>query len=587
MMPAVTKQWKLASNDPDRAAALARAAGISAVVAQLLLNRGIRDASSAKLFLESPMNSLHSPHLIPGVVEAAERIVETCRQGKKICIYGDYDVDGTTGTSILLGILKLLGSEPTFYVPNRVQEGYGVNQEAIRTLAEEGVQLIVTVDCGITAVKEAEEAKRLGVELIITDHHELKDILPAATVLVHPRLPGSTYPHDGLSGAGVAFKLAWAIAQKWSGAERVNPEFRELLLDNLVLGALGLVADVMPLRDENRAFVRHGLDRLRKKPSIGQKALITVAGLTEAKAIRAEDIGFKLGPRLNAAGRLECARLVVELLTTHNAIRAREIAEYLEDLNSKRQSMERKITTQAKQMIEESSYQDAAGIVVSSAEWHQGVVGIVASRIVDTYARPTLVIAEKGDNEPASGSGRSVPGLPLHEILKSCDAELLSHGGHGAAVGFKVLPDRIPALRELFIKAAGQHFRGVMPTPTLELEAEVPLSSLSFGLLKELDQLEPYGTANPRPKFLAAGLTVDGAPRRMGKEERHLNFRVKQGNTTIRAVAFGMADRLDELMSANGECCLAFTPKVNDWNGAHRIEIEVNDIQAGPSPKLV
>ena len=585
-MPAVIKSWNLLAHDSQAVADLARSLRISPVVAQLLVNRRITDHAAARLFLDSPMTALHAPQLLPGIDAAADFVARAVADGRKICIYGDYDVDGTTGTAILLKLFRLLGAKAEFYVPNRIDEGYGLNCDAIRELAGTGVELIITVDCGIASLEEAEEAQRLNLALIITDHHVMKERLPVADVLVHPQLPGSTYPHDGLSGAGVAFKLAWAIAQRASGSEKVAPKFRDFLLDTLGLAAMGIVADVVPLLDENRVFVRHGLERITKHPSPGLKALIEAAGLKPNVALKAEDIGFKLGPRLNAAGRLECARLVVELLTTDNPIRARELAEYLENLNTQRQGLERRITQQAKDIIEAQGYHHDAGLVVSAPEWHAGVVGIVASRLVDHYGKPTLVIAEKEDGSPSTGSGRSVAGFPLHLALQACGSELITHGGHAAAAGFKVLPVNIDALRAKFSSYVSEHFNGQLPKPILRLEAEVPLSALTFSLLKDLDRLEPYGAENPRPRFLATGLKVEGTPRRIGKEERHLSFRIRQGDTLMRAVAFGMGDRLEELMSENGNCCLVFTPKLNEWNGQRTVEMEVNDLRAGLDPQL-
>lgn len=585
-MPPASKTWHLLPHDQAGAARLAAAADVSPVVAQLLLNRGIADAAAARLFLDAPLAGLHPPQLLPGVEEAADRLVRAVSDGRRVCVYGDYDVDGTTGTAVLLGVLRMLGADPDFYVPNRMDEGYGLNAAAVRALGKAGIALVVTVDCGICSVEEAEEARRCGVELIVTDHHEPKDRLPAADVLVHPRLPGSRYPHGGLCGAGVAFKLAWALAQRASGGERVTAPFREFLLDALGLAALGAVADVVPLRDETRAIVRHGLGRLARKPTPGVQALIAAAGLGKHREIRAEDIGFRLAPRLNAAGRLECARLVVELLTTTNPGRAKELAEYLENLNQQRQVLERKITAQAREAVEANGYDRDPGIVVASAEWHQGVVGIVASRLVERYGRPALVIAAKEGDAESTGSGRSVPGFPLHDALQACDGALLGHGGHAAAAGFRVLSSRIDLLRERFNAFAAIHFRGIPPAPRLVLEAEVPLSALTTGLLNDLDKLEPYGAENPRPRFLAADLVVEGQPRRIGGGERHLSFRVRQGGTVLRAIAFGMGERAEELMSAGGACCLAFTPTLNVWQDRRTVEMEVADLRPGGMPEL-
>jgi single-stranded-DNA-specific exonuclease len=586
-MPQVSKRWKLLAQNTQSAAFLAQQLNISQVLAQLLVNRDIVQPAAAKLFLDAPMSALHPPAMLPGVEGAAARILAAVRAGDRICIYGDYDVDGTTGTAILLRLFTILKANAEFYVPNRMEEGYGLNITAIRELAQSGVKMLISVDCGITAIEPIAEAKRLGMTVIITDHHEMKATLPEADEIVHPQLPGHTYPHNGLSGAGVAFKLAWRIAQLASGKDKVDEAFREFLLDTLALAALGLVADVMPLLEENRAFVKHGLERLKKKPLIGMKALIECAGLKDVAALKAEDIGFKLGPRINAAGRLDCARLVVELLTTNNNIRAHEIAEYLEDLNKRRQSTERKMATQAKQMVEDLGYAGEAGLVVASSDWHMGVVGIVASRLVDHFGKPALVIAANESTGIYGGSGRSVPGLKLHEALEFCSSELISHGGHAMAAGFKVDPDNIDALRAKFSAYVSTHFAGLPPEPTLTLEAEVPLASVTLSLLKELDKLEPCGTANAKPKFLATGLKVDGVPRKMGTDGTHMSFRVTQHNTLLRAVAFGMGDRLDELMSQGGYCSLVFQPRLNEFNGQRSVELGVIDFQAGSDAKLI
>ncbi len=585
-MPAAPKLWHLLPSDPAAAARLAASVRTSEVVAQLLLNRDVATAAAAHAFLDAKLSGLHPPALLPGVDEAAGRIIAAVAAGRKICVYGDYDVDGTTGVAILLRILKQLGCEAEFYVPNRRDEGYGLNAEAVAGLAAAGVSLLVTVDCGISAVVEAAEAKRLGVELIITDHHEFAPTLPPADVLVHPRLPGGSYPFGGLSGAGVALKLAWRIAQRASRSERVAPEFRELLLDLMGYAALGLIADVVPLRDENRALVRHGLHRLGTQPGVGVKALIAAAKLDQNDNIRAEDVGFRLAPRINAAGRLECARLVVELLTTSNPVRARELAEYLEGLNLKRQGIEKKAVTQAKQLVEEHGFDTHPAIVLGSPDWHQGVVGIVAARLADHYGKPALLVAERTNDEASTGSGRSANGFPLHTGLAACGQHLDGHGGHAAAAGFKVRPSNLPALRKAFCAAVAAEYPDGPPPPTLTLETEVPLSALTYKLMQELDKLEPYGADNPRPRFLASGLTLDGTPRRMGQDERHLMFKATQGGVSIRAVGWGMGDRLDELMSAGGACCLAFVPRLNHFRGQTTVEMEVTDFQPGGEPRL-
>jgi single-stranded-DNA-specific exonuclease len=530
---------------------------------------------------------MHEPESLPGADAAAERLLAAIREQRRICVYGDYDVDGVAATAILYSCLKALGAQAEFHVPHRLDDGYGLNSETLRKLAESGVQLVATVDCGIASLAEAEEARRLGLELIITDHHEPKSTLPPAAATVHPRLPcpdGRAYPCAHLSGAGVAFKLAWALCKRACGSARVTPELRELLLDSILLASLGTVADVVPLFDENRIFVRHGLARLRHKPGVGVQALLRCAKLDAKINLGAVDIGYALAPRLNAAGRLGTARLAVELLTTTSADRAGTLADYLERQNHERQLIERRILQEARELAEREG--DAPAFVLASPSWHPGLLGIVASRLVDQFARPVLMIALRDGQPHGQGSGRSVPGFRLHEALQECTDDLVSHGGHATAAGFRIVPELIDGFRRRFCDVAQRHFGDQPPAHRLVIDAEVPLASLTLGLLAAMEQLEPYGSGNPQPLLLADRLQVVGEPRRVGGGERHLSFRVRQNTKEVRAIAFGMGDRAPELMSAGGQCCLAFTPRLNEWQGYRAVEIEVRDFQAGPTAQL-
>jgi single-stranded-DNA-specific exonuclease len=598
-MPTQTaaKTWHLLPHDAAAVQRLAAELGVAPLVAQLLHNRGLADADGARRFLEPPLSGLHPPERLPGVAEAAGRLLAAARAGRPVCVYGDYDVDGLTGTALLLQALRLAGAEKVdFYVPHRLEEGYGVNAAALRQIASNGASLVITVDCGIGSVAEAEEAKRLGLELIVTDHHEPKGSLPDAAVLVHPRLPDGSYPFDRLSGSAVAFKVAWALCQRACGTDKVTPRFRDYLLDAVALAALGIVADVVPLHDENRILVRHGLSRLPRCSLPGVRALLESAGLGDGVGVKAGDIGYRLGPRLNAAGRLGCARLVVELLTTASPQRAADLARYLDAQNQDRQKLERRILAEARAQLAELDLDTAPALVLASEDWHAGIIGIVASRLVDLHARPVLMIALRrqrpDDGADAAGavigqgSGRSVAGFALHEALAACGEHLLSHGGHQAAAGFKIRPECLAAFRERFCAYAARHFPAGPPAPRLDIDAEAPLSVLTQGLLRDLDRLEPYGAANARPLFLAGGLEILGTPRRIGQGERHLSFRVRQGGTPMRAVAWGMGDRLDDLMSDGGRCCLVFTPRLNEWQGYRSVELEVVDFQPGPEARL-
>jgi single-stranded-DNA-specific exonuclease len=555
-------------------------------LAQLLVNRGVLDAAEAIRFLRSPLSGLHDPSLLPGVDQAAERIYSAIREEKKVCIYGDYDVDGITGTTILWRCLQLAGAKEThFYVPHRLEEGYGLNSEALRSLKREGYDVVVTVDCGITSVKEAEVARELGVELIVTDHHEFKPELPDA-LLVHPRLEGSGYPFGELCGAGVAFKLAWAICRQFSQARKVTPLFQNFLLECMALVSLGTVADMVPLAGENRVFVKHGLRSLRSGPSIGLRALLAAANLIDKPELDAGHIGFQLAPRINAAGRLGQGRLAVELLATASEQRAQDLARYLNEQNELRQKIERGIFYHAREQIDSSSLlSDAPALVLDDPDWHAGVIGIVAGRLVERYARPVLLIS--GRDTPCQGSARSVAGFHLHQALSACSEFLLGHGGHAAAAGFKIAPENIEPFRRRFCEVAGERLNGRPREHRLIIDAEVPLSAVTFGLLRGIEALEPHGLGNRRPLFLAGGLQVIGEPKKVGGGERHVSFRVRQETgPQFKAIGFGMADRLDELMSVGGQCCLVFTPKRNQWQDWVSIDLEVIDFQPGPRAVL-
>jgi single-stranded-DNA-specific exonuclease len=586
--------WRLLPHDPDAVDRLARSLRMSPLVAQLLLNRGVGGADDARRFLDAPLSGLHSPDLLPGIPEAAERILAAVAAGRRICIYGDYDVDGVTGSAVLLQCLSLLGTRADLYVPRRLEEGYGLNCDALKQIADNGAKVVVTVDCGIASLAEAEEAQRLGLELIVTDHHEMKETLPNAAVLVHPRLPGSSYPFGMLCGAGVAFKLAWALAMRRCGGEKVTPAFREFLLDAVALVSLGVIADVVPLHDENRILVRYGLNRLRQKPPLGLQALCEVAKIEAGSELRSSDIGYRIAPRINAVGRLGQAQVAVELLTTDKHERAVDLARYLEKLNGDRQTIERETLRRAREMIECEGRANDPALVLSSPDWHGGIVGIVAGRLAEQFARPALMItlpkpgmAEESEHARlAVGSGRSLNGVALHEALKACGDLLVGHGGHAAAAGFRLLPERVPDFRERFCAHVASLFPGGTPTPELVLDAETPLGSVTLGLVSDLDRLEPYGAENRRPLFLAGGLQVQGEPRKVGQGERHLSFRVRQGATSIKAIAWGMADRATELMSAGGDCCIAFTPKRNEWQGRLSVDLEVTDFQPGAQARL-
>lgn len=572
------KRWSVHPHDAAEIGSLERAARVPFVVAQMLICRGIRDAEQARTFLDPKLSDLRDPDLLPGVVEAADRLWAAIREHRPIVVYGDYDVDGMTATAILTLCLRLLGGEVTTYVPHRMDEGYGLNADALRTLAERGAKVVVTVDCGVAALAEADVARELGLELIITDHHQLAERLPDAAAIVHPRLPGTTYPFGELCGAGVAFKLAWAVCQRANQAKKVSDRMRDFLVQAVGLVALGTIADIVPLVDENRILVKHGLVSLRQQPTAGIAALLQRTGLDQKQQLSTEDIGFTIAPRLNAAGRLGQAALGVELLTTSNTERAAALAEYLNELNGSRESLERSIYLAAnKQAQEQFDPEGDAALVLAGCGWHAGVIGIVASRLVEKYHRPVVMIAlDELGLKPGIGSARSVPGFDLHAALAACTETLVSHGGHAMAAGLKIDPAKIDDFRAGFLEHAAGEIAAAARIAELRIDAEVPLSSLTAEAVQLLERLAPFGCGNPRPMLCATGISLSEPPRKIGNGDRHLSLRLDQHGTRLRSVAFGGGEWADSI-SAAGELAIAFRPVINEYKGRRNVELHLCD----------
>jgi len=580
----MAKRWRIHPHEPERIAALQRTLGVSAVVAQLLICRGISDPQRARQFLDCKLTDLRDPEDLPGCSRAAELIHEAIGRGRRIVVYGDYDVDGVAGTALLRQCLALLGADVGHYLPNRIDEGYGLHDEAIRRLASEKAELVVTVDCGIAGVAQAATARECGVELIITDHHPPGPVLPEAAALVHPRLPGSAYPFEWLSGSGVALKLAWAICQKASGARRVAPAMKEFLVRAVGLAALGTVADVVPLVDENRILVRHGLVSLKQSPSPGLAALMKVAGLDGKPSLDAEDVAFSLAPRLNAAGRLGQAQLAADLLLTDRPDRAEELARYIDQLNADRQSLERGVYLIAAKLArtEFDPGRDAA-LVLAHRGWHPGVLGIVAGRLAEKHHRPVVLIAwDRVGVKPGVGSARSVPGFDLHAALEVCDEHLRSHGGHAAAAGLSIEERHFDAFRKDFCRHTAEQLPPDRRRAELAIDAETPLGALSLQVVEQIEQLAPFGQGNARPLLCTHGVTLAEAPKAIGSDGRHLAVRLKQHDVVLRAFAFGGAEWAEDLASGQGPLDIAFRPVINAFRGRRSVELHLVDWQRGP-----
>ena len=524
---------------------LAAATELPEAVASLLAARGIQSPEEAYHFLHPTLKDLHDPMLMLGMAAAVERLERAIAQREPVLIYGDYDVDGTMATVILKTAVELLGGQCSFHVPHRLLEGYGMRDEVIERAASDGVKLIISVDTGIRAFAAAATAERVGVDLIVTDHHLVSsgEGVPRALSVLNPNQPGCGYPCKGLSGAGVAFKVAQALLER-AGRGRLVESFLKVV-------AIATVADAVPLLGENRVFVRLGLEGLRAVANPGLKALLDVCELNHGRVVSAQDVAFRIAPRINAAGRMDVAGDVVELFTVRDAARAKELAERLNQLNSDRQQEEQRISEAVLEQVQLSDeLREAAVMVVDGEGWHRGVIGICASRVVDRFGRPAVVIAR--DGEEAHGSGRSVPGFHLLDALESTPELFLRFGGHAHAVGFAMRSEHVPELRRRLNEYALAHMEAGAMEPVMEYDAEIELDQVTPMFFESLCALQPFGMGNPDPVFFTRGAAVLGEARVM--REKHLKLKLKRYGAQKGPLARGM-DALG-------------------WRMAHRMELE-------------
>jgi len=571
-------QWIIEPAD-DRCERLSKSLKVSPLLAQVLLNRGIADTAEASVFLRPKLTELIDPARMPGIEPAVQRIKQAITNREKITVYGDYDVDGISGVAILWQVLTLLGADVDYYIPHRIDEGYGLNSEAVQTLAKSGTKLLVTVDCGVTAFHSAELAAQLGLDLVITDHHQLDIKLPQAVAIVHPGLEES-YPNQDSAGAMVAFKLAWAVANEFNPGRRLEPRLREFMLSATSLAAMGTVADIVDLRGENRILTSYGLKALPGCKLSGIEALIETAGLT-GHSLDSFHIGFRLAPMLNAAGRMGHARLAVELLTSESPIRSMQIAEYLKEQNTQRQQCERKIFKQACEMIVERdmNHPDRKSIVLSSENWHTGVIGIVASRIVDKFYRPTIMInAADAGNGIAQGSGRSIPGFCLLSGIRACSQHLNSFGGHKMAAGITIETEKIDRFAADFEDYAKQNLNENDVEAKLHIDAAVPLETFRMETVSELQLLGPFGQGNPEPTFATKGVRLASPPRRVGAGREHLQLAITDNTAAIRCIGFRFG-KLEKKLLETEFFNVAYQPQINTYNGNSSVQFVLTDIQ--------
>ncbi len=560
------KTWKIKEHNKYKAAELAEELQISPLVTGILLERGFSEVDEIKEFLYGSHEPFHNPFLMRGMEQAVRRIEKAMEAGEKITVYGDYDVDGITASSLLYVYLRGRGANVDTYIPRRENEGYGLNDDALKSLHERGTKLVITVDCGISGVNEVAKAP-VEMDIIITDHHTVPDILPPAYTVIDPKQKDCLYPFKDLSGVGVAFKLCQALEKQNDGDE----EFWEGLTE---LAALGTVADIVPLLGENREIVRRGLRAMRKTKLVGLRALLE-ASKCPAENITSESIGFRIAPRLNAAGRLEHAQSAVELLVTDNADRAREIADKLNAENERRQEISKRIMEEAEAMLAREAHLDTA-IILASEGWHQGVIGIVASRLVDKYHLPTVLLSLS--DGVAKGSCRSIPALNIYKAIASTGDLLTQFGGHHQAAGLTMDAGRVSDFKERFRVYVRQNLQENDFYPVLAVDCVVDDGrKITMADMKALSLLEPCGCENPHPIFAFKNAFIR-SPRTMGVDGKHLSFTVGQNDNAYRAVMWNNGSLLPYLINSRS-ADVAFVPRVNVFNNETSIQLNALSVQ--------
>jgi len=541
----------------------------SPVLARILLNRGIKNIETARRFLKPELSHLHDPFLLAGMQDAVERIAAAITNKEKILIYGDYDVDGTTATSMLLLFFRNLDQSVDFYIPDRLLEGYGLSEKGMVFAKENGLDLIITVDCGITAVDEVKLANEFGIDVIICDHHQPAQDLPPATAILNPKRPDCTYPFKELAGVGVAFKLLQALQSHLQLDESNVMEF-------LGLVSIGSSADIVPLVDENRVIVKHGLQSLSEPKSIGLEALIDSSGLTD-REIGTGQVVFVLAPRINAVGRMGDAGRAVRLLTSDNKQQAKNIATILESENRHRKSIDEETFSEAYEIVENNFNPEEENVfVLHKNGWHPGVIGIVASRLVEKFYRPTIMIATD-ENGLGRGSARSIAGFNIYEALTECEDLMVSFGGHKYAAGLTIEIENIPLLREKLSQVAAAQLTDNLLKPKLSIDSEIRLREIDGQLIKLINRMAPFGPQNMRPLFLSKGLQVVGTPSVVGKN--HLKLKVRQDGVVMDAIGFNLGEKIYRISPGEQDVEMVYMIDENEFQGRKTIQLRVKDLR--------
>ena len=570
--------WKLRSPDPEAVERLRRELSIPSVLATLLSNRGL-EGPLASEHLQPDLARLHDPGRLPGMQVATQRLALAIERGETILVHGDYDVDGVTGTTLLMSLFDRLGAKAVWHIPNRFTDGYSFGEHSVLRAREVDAKVVVSVDNGTSAGETIAQLAALGIDTIVTDHHEPPlGALPDAIAIVNPKLDGCEYPFRELCGGAVAFKLAWGLCQHLSGGARVRADLRDFMVEAMGLVAIATVCDVVPLTDENRILASFGLRSLQQSRSPGVRALLDVAGLADRK-LTGEDVGYQIGPRINASGRLGSAQTAVELLLAKEPARAAGLARELDRMNVERKEIERVLLEEALAQAEAFADIERYPVLVLAGQgWHQGVIGIVAARLVSRYARPAIVIGL--DGEEGRGSARSVPGFSVLEVMHAGADFMQRYGGHAAAAGCEVLATQVAALREAVCAEARRLLAGGhYPPPELSIDCELSFAHLTPELVRQIDRLGPYGEANEKPVFLSRDMRLAEPPRTVGRDGDHLALKLRSGTNLLRGMAFGMGPRASELaMGAPLE--LVYTPRWNTFRGVTNLELGIHDFHS-------
>lgn len=561
--------WKILSEpDPSLVWALKKELDLPEVAAKILVNRELSDPQMAESFLKPTLSDLLDPFLLKDIDRGVERVIYALKENQKIMIFGDYDVDGITAVSLIFLVLNRLGGDVSYYLPNRMVEGYGLSEEGIVEANKRKAKLLITVDCGVTAKKEVDFANSLGIDCIITDHHEPSEVLPDACAIIDPKQKGKEYPGGELSGVGVAFKFAQGLYK------RLGQDESELE-QHLDLVALGTSADIVPLTKENRILTKFGMAQLSRTTKAGLKSLIFISGIL-GRNIGTGQIVYILAPRINAVGRLGDAAKAVKLLTTKDENIASQLARELDKDNKTRKNIDEKTLSEALELIEKDvDLSKDKIIVLSSPSWHQGVIGIVASRLVERFHRPCMMIAI--DEDEGKGSARTIPKFSLYHVLKECEKYLIKYGGHEYAAGFSISPDKIDLFRKRLKTISSQRLSFDDLIPKLTIDCEIKLSSIDQNLVDSLELFSPFGPKNFCPVFLTKNLEIFGEPYIVGNN--HLRLKVKKGDSIFDAIGFGLGDWVKPLSMKRIKIDLVYMIEKNEWNGNTRFQLRIKDLK--------